>query len=155
RAGRETPAAPVRWSPCAPDPQIRSEARLRATPLRSGRRPSSLGSREGAAHDRARLLLNPPQVIGSPETLRVELVDRLGSGGARGEPSRRCRDLQAAYGCAIAGRCCQHGLNRIAGEGGGGDVGWRELQKPRLLILGYRCVEALIYRIADLIRQLL
>ena len=31
--------------------------------------------------ERPRLVLDPPQMIGSPETLRVDLVDVLGPGG--------------------------------------------------------------------------
>src|SRR5690348_1966286 len=115
---------------------------------------SSRTLRQGAAHQRLRLGLDATQVLLAAEALGVELVDVLGARRPRGEPAALRLHLQAADGCAIAGRSGERARDRLAGELGVRHVARRQLRQDRLLLARGRCVDTLVDRSAELLRQL-
>src|SRR5437763_17103918 len=68
---------------------------LQLTP-QGGNSLSSTSPRDRLGDDRLRLFLYVAQVVAPGEALGVQLVDLLGSGGARGEPAVLQNDFQPA-----------------------------------------------------------
>src|SRR6185312_13361761 len=91
----------------------RAPSRLRHPPPRLGRENTSCQRRN---HHRLRFLQQAREVRLVPEALGVDLVDRLGAGGAGGEPAAFADHLDAADGGTVAGRLVQHLHDLLAGE---------------------------------------
>ena len=62
------------------------------------------------------ILLNRPEMVPVPKTLRVDLVDVLGTRWPRGEPSRLGLDLDPAKGLAVTRRRGPDSGDRLTGE---------------------------------------
>src|SRR3954470_23466842 len=71
---------------------------------------------EGLCNGALSILLNRLQVILVPETLRIDLVDVLGTRWSRGKPSRPGLDLDAAEGLIVAWRPGPDRADRFSGE---------------------------------------
>src|SRR5262249_15146045 len=98
-------------------------------------------------------LLNSLQVVAATKAFRVQLVDRLCSGGTRREPAICGDHLQTADGCTVSWCGREHRLDRVTGKLGCRDVFWRELEQHGLLFRGGWRIDTGIHGSAQLMRQ--
>ena len=91
---------------------------------------------------------------GVARTLRIDFVDVLGTGGARGKPAMLCGYLDAADRRAVARRGIAHTDDRLAGEFGLLDPLRRELREHLLLRRRRARVDAIGEDLAELGAQI-
>src|SRR5689334_2063025 len=85
----------------------------------------------------------------SVEAFRIQLVDVFGTRWPRGEPPVRGDDLEATDRRAVTRRIHEHLLNGISRKLRSVDVGRREPEQRRLLLLRGRGIGALKRRCAE------
>ena len=93
-------------------------------------------------------------MVRSTEALRIDLVDVLGPGGTRREPSALGHHLHPTDGSAVAGRGGEDGLDPLASQITGPDVLGRECLQQRLLFGSGGCLNAVVDRFAELACEL-
>src|SRR5579862_5866432 len=98
-----------------------------------GKSAAALGLRERGIDHGLRFGEQRAQVRLVAKALRIDLVDVLGAGGARGEPAVLRGDLETADRRIVSRRLGEHLLDRVAGQGGRADLGPVELGELFLL----------------------
>src|SRR5471030_2133124 len=93
-------------------------------------------------------------MVVSAETLRVDLVDVLGAGGTRGEPTAGRDHLDAADRRIVARCAVDDALDFLSAELRDAQLRRRELRQPPLLLGGGRRLDAVGRRLAELTREL-
>ena len=88
-------------------------------------------------------------MVPAAKTLRVDLVDVLGPGGAGREPPVLGHHLDAADRRAVAGRGGEDGLDGGAGQAAGPDVARRERRQPGLLGRGRGRIDTRVDGVAE------
>src|ERR1700683_5191319 len=88
------------------------------------------------------------------KTFGVDLVDVLGAGGPRGEPTALRADLDAADGRLVSGRGAEYLVDPLAGKLGGVYLRAVELAQFLLLLRGGARFDAIRERLAQVLREL-
>src|ERR1051325_3086600 len=104
--------------------------------------------------DCLRLFQNALKMVRTSEALRINLVDVLGPGRTRREPSVCCYNFQSSEGSAIPRCVGENSLDLFPGELFQPDLIRREPFKHLLLLRGGRSFDARVFRLSKVTCQL-
>ena len=115
----------------------------------------SLGGRcQRSIDDRLRLRQDATQVVVSPKTLGVYLVDVFCAGRTRRKPSARGNHLHTADRCAVARSLGQDALDFFASQLSRPYLLRGEPLQPLFFLRGCRRLDTIVNRFAELARKL-